>query len=586
MKRIAVLCAHPTLDTPPLGLGMCLANARRQLDERLFDLGPRFASDRNELTASLSGVAVNVLLCSDNVLGQELNLELSRLAKALDPDCITIHGGPGVPARPAACEAFLRAHPEVDFAVRGEGEIALVELLQAIQRGTARTDEIAGVSAMVGDRFVRHPDRPPIQELGQLPSAYTSGIFDGLDAERWRYAAVETNRDCPYRCAFCSWQYFSRGRVRTFPLDRVRAELEWVADHQILSLFMADSNFGLLERDVEIAQLICQVKRERSWPRLVMVEYAKRPVERLARIAEIFAASELAHGGAVSIQTRDPHTLSVVGRQNISTEDYDLLEQRFVQLGLDAHTFLMLGLPGATVASFKRDLAHYFDRPSVVLIFRTMLLPNSPMAAPEFISQHGIEVDGEGFVAATATLTRGGMAEMLRLACLFDAVHNNGILRVPLRWLQWDRGIDPIELMHELARDPELTQRIPQLGIVLDGARQAIIGRSEVLARLPRNRQAWIDLNERFATWLEDHHNIEKDQVLRTVLEAQTAVMPADELRYPLSIRLDHDLVAWYRERLEGGHRPLQAFGPGSLEVDHPASRGFSWELQSALRRW
>ena len=80
-------------------------------------------------------------------------------------------------------------------------------------------------------------------------------------------AILETNRGCPYGCTFCDWGSATQSRIRKFDLDRVFAELEWCATHKVHQVFLADANFGIFERDVEIAEKVAELKLEHGYPR-------------------------------------------------------------------------------------------------------------------------------------------------------------------------------------------------------------------------------------------------------------------------------------------------------------------------------
>ena len=596
--RIAVTCAHPTPQRPPLALGLCVAYARRELPPPLFDLEPRFASSAAELERLLAPGAHHVVLFSNYIWNVEANLELSRRAKELDPDCTTIHGGPSTPAYPGACEDFLRRERHVDFAVRGEGEQTLVELLRALARGDARSIEIAGVSVLVGDRFVQHPTRERAVDLDRFPSPYLTGVLDGYDPGSWEAATIETNRGCPYGCTFCDWGSATLQKLRTFDLERLRAEIDWIADRQIPQIWIADANFGILPRDVEIAHAICGAKRRTGFPRRVIVNYSKNTHKHLVEIVELFVDVGLVHEGTISLQTRDPHTLDAVRRRNIKTPDYDKLRDVFARKGLPLATHLMLALPGSTVRSFKEDLRHYFDEPINVLIFHTAMLPNSPMADPAYRAEHKIEVDENALVLSTSSMTAEEIGDMTVLARLFRGTHGYGILRYPLRWLQWEWGLDPIDLLHTLTRDLKTSRRFPPLRELIDpGTSSLDLLTTHVAMREQLRRAAgWEAFHGEFASWVSDRYGVEGSSAFRSVLRAQTAVMPAFGRSFPDTVTLEHDVAAWYADRLTGGHGPLAGYGPGLLEVEDPWSLSnepvvpygpgrpnHAWELKSAL---
>ena len=71
---------------------------------------------------------------------------------------------------------------------------------------------------------------------------------------------IETNRGCPYGCTFCDWGSATLSRIRKFDIERVFAELEWCAEARLRAIGIADANFGIFERDVEIAEQIADTE--------------------------------------------------------------------------------------------------------------------------------------------------------------------------------------------------------------------------------------------------------------------------------------------------------------------------------------
>ncbi len=106
----------------------------------------------------------------------------------------------------------------------------------------------------------------------------------------------------------------------------------------------------------------------------------------------------------------------------------------------------------------------------------------------------------------------------------------------------------------------------------------------------------WEAFHGEFASWVSDLYGVEHSSAFRSVLRAQTAVMPAFGRSFPDTVTLEHDVAAWYADRLTGGHGPLAGYGPGLLEVEDPWSLSNeplvpykpsrprpAWELRSAL---
>ena len=126
--------------------------------------------------------------------------------------------------------------------------------------------DVPGLSFRDGDRVVHTGERDRITDLDVVPSPFLAGLFDVHAEARVAMAILETNRGCPYGCTFCDWGSATQSRIRKFDLDRVYAELEWCATHKVHQVFLADANFGIFERDVDIAAKVAELKHRARLP--------------------------------------------------------------------------------------------------------------------------------------------------------------------------------------------------------------------------------------------------------------------------------------------------------------------------------
>jgi radical SAM superfamily enzyme YgiQ (UPF0313 family) len=110
-----------------------------------------------------------------------------------------------------------------DFVVRGEGEFAFQELVDAIQRGDG-FDKIQNLTYRNDDgRVVSNPERPKIPNLDVNP------IPDYHLISGWKpggVISVATSRGCPFSCTFCSVPGMYGHAFRTHSIDRVLEELQ------------------------------------------------------------------------------------------------------------------------------------------------------------------------------------------------------------------------------------------------------------------------------------------------------------------------------------------------------------------------
>src|SRR5438552_15481004 len=109
-----------------------------------------------------------------------------------------------------------------DFIVRGEGEFAFQELVDAIQRGDG-FDRIQNLTYRNADgALVHNSERPKIPNLDVNP------IPDYRLIEGWKpggVISVATSRGCPFSCTFCSVPGMYGHAFRTHSIERVLEEL-------------------------------------------------------------------------------------------------------------------------------------------------------------------------------------------------------------------------------------------------------------------------------------------------------------------------------------------------------------------------
>jgi len=170
-------------------------------------------------------------------------------AKKMDSSILTIAGGQHFTA---TADESLRAYPEIDVIVRGEGEPTLVDLVRAVKNSEGLTD-VKGISFQKDRRIFHNPDRPLISDLDQLPMPAYHFVKDHMRkyhftmmAGKAVYALVEGSRGCPHRCTFCSqWKHW-QGTWRSKSPKRIADEFEFL--HRNFGaefLWLTDDNFPL-----------------------------------------------------------------------------------------------------------------------------------------------------------------------------------------------------------------------------------------------------------------------------------------------------------------------------------------------------
>lgn len=133
--------------------------------------------------------------------------QICDFIKKKDPSIITIAGG----YYPTLAPEEVINHDSVDIICRGEGEYALLELLNGLESNND-IKTIRNLWVKENGRIYKNEIRPLLEDLDELPF-WDREMFDFQDhlniAKKGdRNVKVMASRGCPYHCTYCSNLYF------------------------------------------------------------------------------------------------------------------------------------------------------------------------------------------------------------------------------------------------------------------------------------------------------------------------------------------------------------------------------------------
>jgi len=171
-----------------------------------------------------------------------------ELVRALRPGVKIVVGGYDPSLAPEAYEEM-----DVDYLVRGEGEVTFCELLRAVEQGSG-VDRIRGLSYRNGESWVHNLDRRPENSEICLPNR-DARVLKGYTLLGRQVDVIETSRGCTYDCSFCSIIEMRGRNFHTYSFDRVLADIRDARDHGARTSFTI---FSLLDgAQVMLAEPTC-----------------------------------------------------------------------------------------------------------------------------------------------------------------------------------------------------------------------------------------------------------------------------------------------------------------------------------------
>jgi hypothetical protein len=226
-------------------------------------------------------------------------------------------------------------------------------------------------------------------DLSTVPSPYLNGMLDRFLDDPRLAPIIETNRGCPYSCTYCCWGQATQSKVNLFPLDTVMAEIRHAASttkNPTGFFYIADGNFGILERDQEIANTLQECTEAVGRPKRVYVYFAKNTNERVLRIAETLSSVTMM---SMSKQTLNPVVLDNVKRKNIPVSQYDLLRIECEKRGIPTYSELIYGLAGESEESYINGVIATIREGQLVTMYPQLLLAGAESGEKAYRERFG-----------------------------------------------------------------------------------------------------------------------------------------------------------------------------------------------------
>lgn len=327
------------------------------VDVELYDFPARdWDKDALRRLAAEKKPRVVVLDCTTPSVYSDI--DCARICKQESPDCRIVMVGPHASVQ--FDEVLRDAVGAVDAVARGEYEYTVRDFVKAVLGGAdgpAGWSDIEGLSYRDGEEVHSNPDRPPIQDLDELPfpAWHHLDLWDYFDGTKlFPYIDVIGGRGCPYRCSFCLWPQVMHGnRYRLRSPGNIVDEMQWVLEtwpKAIKGEFFFEDDTITVNR--ERAHALCDEIMARGLNCTWSVNSRADVLD-----DELFRHMKQA-GCRLLLVGFESGNQDMLDRMHKRTKVEDMREfvAKAKKAGLVIHGCFVLGLPGETEASMQETI--------------------------------------------------------------------------------------------------------------------------------------------------------------------------------------------------------------------------------------
>lgn len=286
-------------------------------------------------------------------------LKLCHLAKEINPNIVTVMGN--VHATFCYDEILQNEHAVLDYIVRDEGEVTLVDLLDCLNRG-GDAKLVKGLAFWRNNGVIVTDKAPYITDLDSLPTAWDLvewPIYTYRAKNNARLAIISTSRGCKQQCSFCSQQLFWAQSWRARSAENVVDELEMLHSTFGVEVAMLSDEIPTFER--ERWEKILDLMIERQVPVKLLMETRVDDILRDADIMWKYRKAGVEHI-YVGVEAGSQETLDLFKKDTQvaqSKQAIDLIN------GADivSETSFVLGMPDDTIESIAQtvELAKHYN---------------------------------------------------------------------------------------------------------------------------------------------------------------------------------------------------------------------------------
>lgn len=326
----------------------------------------RMGATWDEIRKAVEKVKPDVVGISNQYSSQVSSaIKTAEVVKNAHKEIKVIVGGSHATVMP---ETFLYHNSPIDYAVMGEGEATIVELLDCFANPHA-LKSVKGVAYLDDGELFINQKREFVDNLDSLPFP----AYDLVDMERYFYfnkngkdgresyrypgsqrsVSMITSRGCPFRCIFCSIQLVMGQKFRTNSVDFVLKHIQLLREkYKLKHIHFEDDNISFdMMRFKNILEGLISHNMKMTWdtPNGVRADYLNEDILKKCKKSGCTYMR-------IGIESADEFVSSKIIRKQIDLRRIDEIARLCCKIGIDLEGFYIIGFPGEKITQMKKTV--------------------------------------------------------------------------------------------------------------------------------------------------------------------------------------------------------------------------------------